>query len=803
MSMNGFKKMSKKMISFLFVFLCISVLSITVGFSAMSTTLTVNGNVAFKPVDMIRVTNLEKDTLQNAEEISAKYTINTINVLADINSSDGYAIYNVKIVNFGEIDKELFKIEEEIFSNEDMEYEFEGIEEGQVIKAKEEVEFKLIIRPKDSYNDSSYKRINAKFKFLFDDYTENIDDELFPIVFEQSGACTFNGSNNLITGDECTKYADKKFIDTGIALYSMENYQKDYEIGFTIDEYTPSNQEGAQTVFVNTKKEAGQEKAPGLVVRRSESTGSIEITQSIGNTKEAITFPSSSVKNVRIIRKDNIVYYSINNGELKKLQDMSSFTDQHNFSTTFGAANTVDNEVFRYLNGTLSNMYIRLGKYQARQFTLTFNANGGSVDEETRNVSEFEKIGDLPVPTNGNKIFDGWYTGLDYKTRIDENTIINGDTTCYAKWNSLGNVEIDGNYYKSLAEAITSLNSSSDEVTIVLHEDISDSVTIPSGMNIILDFENHTISNKNNNAVIENKGNLTIVDGTFTSNGTTAIINNKNTGVLNISGGSFMATGTKQAIYNDGGTMIISGDAYFSSTSSIRTTIHNLNKGKMTILGGTIESTNYSALNNESGTVTIGSKDGMIDSTPIIKGNNYGALLNADTLIYDGAIKGKNGAIDPVKCLCVFLAGGGGGYYIYRKLSIRKKDKKQEDKAETGLKTLAKVEDEATELLFDPDAVNLEKENFTLVSDEYPCIRIENFPFYIGKDADHMDFCLREQGISRYHLKFDRNGDRLYVSDLNSTNGSFVNGEKIEPDRPVCVHKGDSIALGKCVYRLE
>ena len=189
------------------------------------------------------------------------------------------------------------------------------------------------------------------------------------------------------------------------------------------------------------------------------------------------------------------------------------------------------------------------------------------------------------------------------------------------------------------------------------------------------------------------------------------------------------------------------------------------------------------------------------DNIGLISGAVFMVIVLAATFGL-GLVKGKNNTIDPIKCLCVFLVGGGGGYYIYRKLSLNGKRKKSEKKPDSGFEVQSLADDEATELLFDPDAALSHKEIFTLVSDEYPSIKIENFPFYIGKDSDHMDFCLKAPGISRYHLKVDKSGDRLYVSDLNSTNGSFVNGEKIEPDRPVNVHEGDRITLGKCNYRL-
>ena len=86
-----------------------------------------------------------------------------------------------------------------------------------------------------------------------------------------------------------------------------------------------------------------------------------------------------------------------------------------------------------------------------------------------------------------------------------------------------------------------------------------------------------------------------------------------------------------------------------ASSSSIRAAVHNLKNGKLTITGGTIVSTNYSAVVNESGVMTIGTKDGNIStSSPIIQGKTYGVSSSANYSLYDGVLKGKTEAVNNV-----------------------------------------------------------------------------------------------------------------------------------------------------------
>ncbi len=51
-------------------------------------------------------------------------------------------------------------------------------------------------------------------------------------------------------------------------------------------------------------------------------------------------------------------------------------------------------------------------------------------------------------------------------------------------------------------------------------------------------------------------------------------------------------------------------------------------------------------------------------------------------------------------------------------------------------------------------------------------------------------------GVSRRHLMIRRNGNGYDVMDLNSTNGTWVNGQRLEPQHPFAVKSGSQINLG-------
>ena len=260
----------------------------------------------------------------------------------------------------------------------------------------------------------------------------------FPVVFKQEGACEFNGSGT-ITGNECTKYLDKTYIDTGIALYSNENYQKDYEIGFTIENYNPSSNP-KQATFVNAKSEDSSVNWPGLVYRRETETDNLEITQTINGTKVSNSISKDDVTTVRIVRIAGVVYYAYNDGELQELQDTDGFNQQFALTTWFGAspANATGTSAQRYLNATLSNMYIKLGTYEDDEsYRITFNPNGGTVSPTQKKIDIGSSVGELPTPTRASYTFDGWWTDLTSGVPVTSETVPEGNVTYYAHWTEI------------------------------------------------------------------------------------------------------------------------------------------------------------------------------------------------------------------------------------------------------------------------------------------------------------------------------------------------------------------------------
>jgi hypothetical protein len=71
----------------------------------------------------------------------------------------------------------------------------------------------------------------------------------------------------------------------------------------------------------------------------------------------------------------------------------------------------------------------------------------------------------------------------------------------------------------------------------------------------------------------------------------------------------------------------------------------------------------------------------------------------------------------------------------------------------------------------------------------------------VGRSSEN-DIQLMDQFVSRNHIKIHRKNDKWFLEDLNTRNGTFVNGERIPPGEHFEVPEGLSIVVGMSVLSL-
>ncbi len=73
-------------------------------------------------------------------------------------------------------------------------------------------------------------------------------------------------------------------------------------------------------------------------------------------------------------------------------------------------------------------------------------------------------------------------------------------------------------------------------------------------------------------------------------------------------------------------------------------------------------------------------------------------------------------------------------------------------------------------------------------------IVIDKLPFIIGSLSDHTDYA-PGGNVSRLHAEIRRNGNGISIADLNSTNGTKVNGINLVPGEECMLYNNDKISL--------
>lgn len=160
----------------------------------------------------------------------------------------------------------------------------------------------------------------------------------------------------------------------------------------------------------------------------------------------------------------------------------------------------------------------------------------------------------------------------------------------------------------------------------------------------------------------------------------------------------------------------------------------------------------------------------------------------------------------------IMVAGlllGSSAWYVYTR--ITKKGCHEEQSAAKEIHPYAPTYERDTSTpdldfgntVYIPWTENYENKLYSLDRKMKCHIDLGRLPLVVGKLAGAVDMVIDEHSISRMHAKFFREGNKIYVSDLNSTNGTFRNGMRLTPNASEIIEPGDEIRLGKLkfIYR--
>ncbi|SFS06293.1 DUF6382 domain-containing protein [Anaeromicropila populeti] len=166
-------------------------------------------------------------------------------------------------------------------------------------------------------------------------------------------------------------------------------------------------------------------------------------------------------------------------------------------------------------------------------------------------------------------------------------------------------------------------------------------------------------------------------------------------------------------------------------------------------------------------------------------------------------IKPVSQTIDCMKILLflIFMASTEVIVYIKGKTIVNKKSQisKRKDIAEESTIVLANFQQENMESNREEKRIVLIPLNNVLEQE----IEIKMLPCIIGKSAKDATYIISRNTVSNSHLRIYIENKKLFLEDLNSTNGTYLNNIKLEAGKEYELNIGDTIGIAQYTYTLE
>lgn len=117
------------------------------------------------------------------------------------------------------------------------------------------------------------------------------------------------------------------------------------------------------------------------------------------------------------------------------------------------------------------------------------------------------------------------------------------------------------------------------------------------------------------------------------------------------------------------------------------------------------------------------------------------------------------------------------------------------------LKRSIDEEDNKTVILAD---LRMNQKTYYLESiDNNEDIYINLIPFIIGKNEKGVNHRINDPSVSRFHARLLLCDEKITITDLGSTNGTYINGEEIKEHTPYDLSVNDVVSLSKCGFTLK
>ena len=79
---------------------------------------------------------------------------------------------------------------------------------------------------------------------------------------------------------------------------------------------------------------------------------------------------------------------------------------------------------------------------------------------------------------------------------------------------------------------------------------------------------------------------------------------------------------------------------------------------------------------------------------------------------------------------------------------------------------------------------------------------LREFPLTVGKMKGNVGLCIEDASVSRLHACFKERGKEIVLQDLDSTNGTYINGKRLAPGEAAAINRSDEIQFGKIIVNV-
>lgn len=162
------KSNTKKIIyPLVFVFLTVSILLLTIGFSAYSTSLAIDGKALVRPLKESRITDVKISKTTNNGVVSyIDYTAYSLVSDITLNNKNSTVTYDVTITNLSSDNLIITKVENQVYNNSNIEYVFDNMEINKTkIKPASQYTFKITFKYKT--NNITNKDLKCILMFTY------------------------------------------------------------------------------------------------------------------------------------------------------------------------------------------------------------------------------------------------------------------------------------------------------------------------------------------------------------------------------------------------------------------------------------------------------------------------------------------------------------------------------------------------------------------------------------------------------------------------------------------------------------